>query len=263
MNEEIPIDKNSEIKGWKNGVFVITLFLLIAIMIGISDSYLNNKTINNLSQNYKTLKSEYNIVTLNVKKLEKEKKELKHKISTCNKDSLVNVSREDLNAFLMKYYKKTSKRSKEIMLNEIFIQSEKYDINPLILFAIPHVESSYRPWIKHKMVRVKVQLSRKSKKTKEITTQAIGSCGVIWEFWKYKLIDAGIAEVKSDLFDPAINIRAMAFIFDYNRNLPLLKGETSKDKSAALRYFGITGDRAYYQKIDKFIGSLVNKKIYE
>lgn len=167
--------------------------------------------------------------------------------------SLVDVSRVDLTQNIMKHYPKVSKRAKQEIINTVFEESAKYSINPLILYSLLHVESSMRPWIRHSTVTVVVH-------GKKVTTNAIGLGGVIFEFWKDKLIKADILESKSDLYDPIVNIKATAFIYNELYKRKLLKGTKYRDISAMRRYFGGNFE-SYSERIKSKISEITFSKI--
>jgi len=182
---------------------------------------------------------------------------------------ILTVSKKTLIKHAIMHYKDISLEKKKEILNEIFKVAKEYDINPIIIYSIIDVESDMRFWIKHPPVRVKVPLDANKTKFKTIKTQAIGLGGVIWEIWKYDLQREEIAQVKSDLYDPKINIRAIAYIYDTYRKLPLLKGTDSKAQSALLRYYGIMMNKdgkvnqSYYQKISKSIFSIIQYSLFQ
>ena len=96
---------------------------------------------------------------------------------------------------------------------------------------------------------------------KKLKIRAVGLGGVVWEWWGDKLKEAGIAEVRSDLFLPDVNIRAAAFVLNEMSKRELLKGTKSKDESMLRRYFG-GNYKAYSDKIDKKVMSIVRPNLY-
>ena len=140
------------------------------------------------------------------------------------------------------------------IVQTIIEEAQRYGINPMILYSICYVESSFRFWLEHDGVKIPV-------KGKEVNTKAVGLTGVIWEYWEEPLKTAGIAETKGDLFDPVINIKASAFIYNENFNKELLKGAKTRDESALLRYFG-GNFPSYIHKIDTKMASLVRPTLF-
>ncbi len=160
----------------------------------------------------------------------------------------------DLLKDMNKMYPHLSTNVKKIIVKTILIESKKYNINPLIIYSLIHTESSMRPWINHKRVLIKIDGKKKY-------IQAVGLGGIVWEWWGKKLKDAEIAEVRSDLFNPEINIKAVVFVYNKLYNKQKLKNAKSQDESAMIRYFG-GGYKSYFQKIDKKIAQLVSTKLY-
>lgn len=147
-----------------------------------------------------------------------------------------------------------SSNTRTKIVQTIIEEAQRYEVNPMILYSICYVESSFRFWLEHDGVKIPV-------KGKEVKTKAVGLTGVIWEYWEEPLKTAGIAETKGDLFDPVINIKASAFIYNENFNKELLKGAKTRDESALLRYFG-GNFPSYLQKIDAKIASLVRPTLF-
>ena len=178
------------------------------------------------------------------------------------KDPLLVVDSKVLARHMFRNYKDVSVAKKKIILQAIFKSAHKYNINPLILYSIADIESDMRFWIKHANVYVNVT---KNGKKRRIKTAAVGLCGVIWEIWGERLREHGIAEVKSDLYDPAVNIEAAAFIIDYNRKLPIVKGAKSKIESALLRYYGVIPGQKneYFNKVKNVIFSIVYSELFK
>jgi soluble lytic murein transglycosylase-like protein len=154
----------------------------------------------------------------------------------------------------MKQYPQLSNKMKIQIVNTIFEEAERYNLNPLILYAICHVESSFRPWYEHSLVSILVN-------GKTIKTRAVGLCGIMWEEHKQELIDSGIADSRSDLFDPVINIKASALILNQYSKQELLKGSEFRDESALLRYFG-GNYPSYVQKIENKMMEVIRLDVY-
>ncbi|MGA8264548.1 MAG: hypothetical protein WB779_08920 [Ignavibacteriaceae bacterium] len=130
--------------------------------------------------------------------------------------------------------------------------SEKYHLPIILLYAIFKVESDYMYWINHPEVNVRVHRKR-------IITNAIGLGGVMWCFWGDSLIAHHIAETKSDLYLPDVNVMASAYILrtlinDEALNNPRLS-KTNILNNVIRRYYG-EYDRTYYKKMQKFISEL-------
>lgn len=177
-------------------------------------------------------------------------------------DPLLVVNSKLLAKHMFRNYRDVSVSKKKDILQAIFKAAQKYNINPLILYSIADIESDMRFWINHANVYVNVT---KNGKKRRIKTAAIGLCGVIWEIWEERLKKEGIAEVKSDLYDPVVNVEAAAYIINYNRKLPIVRGAKSKIESALLRYYGvIPGQKnAYFNKVKNVIFSIVYSELFE
>ena len=176
-------------------------------------------------------------------------------------DPLLVVNSKLLAKHMFRNYKDVSAAKKKVILQAIFKSAQKYNINPLILYSIADIESDMRFWIKHANVYVNIT---KNGKKRRIKTAAIGLCGVIWEIWEERLKKHKIAEVKSDLYDPVVNIEAAAYIIDYNRKLPIVKGAKSKIESALLRYYGVIPGQKneYFNKVKNVVFSIVYSELF-
>lgn len=168
--------------------------------------------------------------------------------------SFVLVNKSVLLEDLRVNFPNISNTTRTKIVQTIVEEAQRYGVNPMILYSICYVESSFRFWLEHDDVKIPV-------KGKEVKTKAVGLTGVIWEYWEEPLKIAGIAETKGDLFDPLINIKASAFIYNENFNKELLKGAKTRDESALLRYFG-GNFPSYVQKIDAKMASLVRPTLF-
>jgi len=168
--------------------------------------------------------------------------------------SLVYVSKIELLEDLQRNYAETSMKTKLLILETIISESEKYGMNPLILYSLCYVESSFRHWLEHDTATI-------NKNGKPVKIRAVGLTGVVWEWWGDKLKDAGIAETRGDLFDPVTNIKAGAFVYNEMYHMEMHKSAKFKDESALLRYFG--GDYiAYLNRIDAKIATFVRPNLF-
>ena len=168
--------------------------------------------------------------------------------------SFIELYKEDLQKDLDCNYPNVSTRNKKLILETIMEEADKYDINPLILYSICYAESSFRPYIEHPQTIIE-------KDGKKISVRAVGLMGVVWEWWSVQLVENKIAEVHSDLFDPVINIKAGAFVYNELYKKELHKVAKSRDESALLWYFG--GPYLdYLHKIDTKISTFVRPKLY-
>lgn len=166
----------------------------------------------------------------------------------------INITKQDLEKDIFSNYSDVPKRTKQEILNTIESTSKEFGINPLILYALLHTESSMRPYAKH----VECTVSVNGKKTK---VQALGIAAIIPELWEEKLISANIIETRSDLLDPILAIRACGYILSHNYKLPMHKNATSRDGSALLHYFG-ADNNSYFEKINAKVASIALKGLY-
>jgi len=178
--------------------------------------------------------------------------------------SLVGITKDDLKDYLYSHYNFLSNKSKMRIYDAILKYSKKYNISPIILFAVLHTESSMRFWIKHSRVYVSVPINQSKTRFVKIHTRAIGLGGVIWEMWKWDLIKAKIATTKSDLYNIDTNVEATAFILKTLREKPILKGVKTPMESAIIRYYGVIPKNPtyYLDKVNNFIGNLLSIKLY-
>lgn len=168
--------------------------------------------------------------------------------------SYIKITKQDLEIDIASNYSDVPKRTKQEILNTIESTSKEFGINPLILYALLHTESSMRPYAKH----VECTVSVNGKKTK---VQALGIAAIIPELWEEKLISANIIETRSDLLDPILAIRACGYILAHNYKLPMHKNATSRDGSALLHYFG-ADNNSYFEKINAKVASIALKGLY-
>lgn len=166
----------------------------------------------------------------------------------------INITKQDLEIDIFSNYSDVPKRTKQEILNTIESTSKEFGINPLILYALLHTESSMRPYAKH----VECTVSVNGKKTK---VQALGIAAIIPELWEEKLISANIIETRSDLLDPILAIKACGYILAHNYKLPMHKNATSRDGSALLHYFGASNN-SYFEKINAKVASIALKGLY-
>lgn len=169
--------------------------------------------------------------------------------------SFVAVYEDDLIEDMKRNYPNISIKTKAEIIKAILDESKRYDINPLILYSICHVESSFQHWIEHSSTTIEIE-------GKKRIVRAVGLGGIIWEWWGTQLKDAGIAEVRSDLFNPVTNIKATAYIYNEHYKMPKLKGADTHSESALLRHFG-GNFPTYFQKIDTKIAEFVKPNLYK
>jgi len=169
--------------------------------------------------------------------------------------SLVYVSKIELLEDLQKNYPEVSMKTKLLILETIISESEKYGMNPLILYSMCYVESSFRHWLEHETATIQ-------KNGKPHKVKAVGLTGVIFEIHKEDLIEANIIEKRGDLFFPDVNIKAGAFILNKYTNMDKLKGAKTQTESGLLRYYG-GNFVSYTDKIKFKISDLIKDSYFK
>jgi hypothetical protein len=92
---------------------------------------------------------------------------------------------------------------------------------PIILvYTIIRIESDCHYWWEHPIVTLQ------SGKNKGLTVRCVGLCGIQWEQWDSLLVQTGIAEQRSDLFQMKENILASYFII--NEGIKIHKNDIHK-----------------------------------
>lgn len=166
----------------------------------------------------------------------------------------IKVDKKDLESDIMSNYFDIPNRTKREILDTIETVATEFNINPLILYALLHTESSMKPHAIHNDIIIELN-------DKKVKTKALGIAAIVPELWEDKLLEAKIISVRSDLLDPILAIRAAGFILNHNYNLPQHKNATSRDGSALLHYFGAPNG-VYFDKINSKITSLTLKGLY-
>ncbi len=135
--------------------------------------------------------------------------------------------------------------------------SQEYRLPIILMHAIFKVESDYRYWIKHPRVRVTVH-------GRKISSYAIGLGGVMWCFWGDSLKANHIAETKSDLYLPDVNVMASGYILrtlinEEAQNNPQLS-KFNILNNVIRRYYGEYNE-SYKKKMQKFTSELWMKQV--
>jgi hypothetical protein len=231
-----------------NAIMVVCILVLLAVVASLFN-FTQMQKVENI--NLKNTISRKNSVETS---LRSEMETLETKVKDARSASLVQFTAEDLRHDIKIMYPALSKRVKKNIVDTILQESSKYNINPLILYSLLHTESSMRPWIEHKRILINIKHRKKY-------IRAVGLGGVVWEWWGDALKKEKIAEVRSDLFDAEVNIRAVAYIYNVFYNRKKHKNATTQDESAMIRYFG-GGYKSYFERIDKKIAQLIGQKMY-
>ena len=145
-----------------------------------------------------------------------------------------------------------SNRTSNIIQTSMQEAAGKYKLPIILMHAIFKVESDYMYWVNHPTVRVMVNGRR-------IITNAIGLGGIMWCFWGDSLKANGIAETKSDLYMPDVNVMASAYVLrtlinDVAKNYPRLTKKNILSKVIKL-YYGAYS-RTYLRKMQRFTSKL-------
>lgn len=168
--------------------------------------------------------------------------------------SFVSVTETAIMQDLKDNYPELSMKTKVKIIKAIMEESARYSINPLLLYAVCHVESSFRPWLEHELRVITVN-------GKQIKARCVGLMGISWENHKDLLRTSGIVESRGDLFDPVNNIKAGALILNEYFQMDMLKGAKTKDESALLRYFG-GNFPVYVQRVEAKMFDVIRPGLY-
>jgi len=242
---------------------VIGSIIAASVVLG-GGAVLGSKYLNKSQKEFKVLKTklhkrETNLVNIHAEneKLKKDILSLKTKIKDLNswkdKKSFVIINRGLLEANL-KLYTKLSPSIQKIIIDNVIETANKYNINPIILYSLLHVESTMRFHIEHAKVLIRINNKKKY-------VRAVGLGGIVWEWWGDALKKEGIAQTRSDLFLPGANIKAVGYVLNEMYKKPILKGCKSKDESMLRRFFG-GNFKNYSDKIDAKVMSIVKPNLY-
>jgi len=194
----------------------------------------------------------YNIAYNNTKPKIKTVKQIVTKTVYKNKKGVIlNITYKNLAQDLVSNYNFLSKNQQVQILSAIKKASEKYNINPLVIYSLISVESSFRFYIQSPK---RLVVGSDGKKHYD---RAIGLCSIIFSIWGDSLKKAKILSTKSELYEIEPNIIAGSCILKVLRDR--YKGDMIKALEA---YFGKSNYAKIYQhKIRAKIGSLIEKEI--
>lgn len=183
-------------------------------------------------------------------------------VKQLNGSSFIVVSKQALLNDMEKRFPYISKPVANEIIDTVMSESKKYNINPLMLYSMGTVESTQRFWIEHSQCRILVPRDD-GKGTKYVFAKAVGWGGVMWEQHKVFLMKKGIAQTRSDLFIPSVNIKATAAIYNMYFELDKKPQARTQEESAQLRYFGGCF-KSYADRIHKqegiVISSIIDRK---
>ena len=195
-----------------------------------------------------------NIITKQNKQIVKTKtiKCIVPKIVYRNKQGVIlNITYKTLAKDLATNYNFLSKNQQVQILNAIKKANKIYGINPLVIYSLISIESSFRFYTQSPK---RLVINSDGKKQYD---KAIGLCSIIYSIWGKQLKKVKILSTKTELYDIEPNIMAGSYILKVlqDRN----KGNTIK---ALESYFGKSNYAKIYQKkIKAKIGSLIEKEI--
>ena len=169
-----------------------------------------------------------------------------------NKQGIIlDITYNTLAKDLVNNYGFLSKNQQVQILNAIKKASKVYNINPLIIYSLISVESSFRFYIQSPK---RLILNSEGKKQYD---RAIGLCSIIYSIWGKQLKKAKILSTKTELYEIEPNIISGSYIIKVLKDR--YKGNTIKALEA---YFGKSNYAKIYQKkIRAKIGSLIEKEM--
>ena len=170
------------------------------------------------------------------------------------KGVLLSVVLKDLQKDLQTNYSFLSHNQQLEILSSIIESSNRFKINPIIVYSLVSVESSFRFYIRSPE---RLVVGSDGKKHKD---RAIGLTSIIYSIWGKALKENNIISTKTELYQIKPNILAGTFI------LSVLKKRYKGDIDKALKaYFGLNSKYAstYLRKIKNKFGSLAYNKIKE
>ena len=170
------------------------------------------------------------------------------------KGVLLSVVLKDLQKDLQTNYSFLSQNQQQEILSAIIESSNRFKINPLVVYSLISVESSFRFYIRSPE---RIVVGSDGKKHKD---RAIGLTSIVYSIWNKPLKENNIISTKTELYQIKPNILAGTFI------LSVLKKRYKSDIDKALKaYFGLNSKYAstYLRKIKNKFGSLAYNKIEE
>lgn len=176
-------------------------------------------------------------------------------VPTAQEGVIVSLTMADMYEDLSTRYPHISASNKALIMEAIAKISDKHQLNPLIVYSLIAVESSFRWWIEHPLVSVQ------DSNGKSVKTKAIGLGGIVYEIWGKELVEAKIIESKSDLYSIDKNIYSIGYIYSKLKAMQLHPKANNPIESGLIRYFG-GGYRSYFDKIDSNIASMFSNKLY-
>ncbi len=167
------------------------------------------------------------------------------------KGVILNITYKTLAKDLATNYNFLSKNQQIQILNAIKKANKIYGINPLVIYSLISIESSFRFYTQSPK---RLVINSDGKKQYD---KAIGLCSIIYSIWGKQLKKVKILSTKTELYDIESNILAGSYI------LRVLKDRNKGNIIKALEaYFGKSNYAKIYQKkIRAKIGYLVEKEI--
>lgn len=230
----------------KGSSFSGQIVVFILVIVSATLVWYTSETVNNFVDENRELKQENSRLKQQLKSPQVVEVEIP---SNCENKELEIIALD-----LDESYPHLTQDQKEQIYMGIVEASNLYNIHPMILYSLLHVESSMRFWIEHPTSTIEIN-------GKKVKAQAVGLGGVMWEWWSDLLKEKNIAQKRSELFLIQTNIMASATIYNELYMRPMHPKAHNKDESAMIRYFG-GGYRSYFEKIDTHIAKLYKKSLY-
>nr|DAK25824.1 MAG TPA: hypothetical protein [Caudoviricetes sp.]DAX61710.1 MAG TPA: hypothetical protein [Caudoviricetes sp.] len=206
-------------------LFGIIIGLVIVVFFNVYDSR-NKEKISSLENIIKFNQEQFLEYDKRIEEQVKIIKSLKNDLD--NKESIDDYFSKTMKNSINNFENISDTQKKKIIDN-IFKFSEKYNINPVLVYAIIETESSFRPYLEHK--RTYIPSLKKH-------IQAVGLGGIVWEFWKEDLKNNKIAYSRQDLFEIENNVEAICYILDVYRNYEKLPQAKNITESMLMRFYG-------------------------
>ena len=168
------------------------------------------------------------------------------------KDVIINITYGTLRNDLKNHYSFLTDNQINTILNAIKTASIKYKINPLLIYSLISVESSFRFWIESPRRLVIGSDARKH------YDNARGLMSIMPSIWLKELRANKVIKKTSQLYQIRPNIMSGTYILS-----TLIKRYKGNAIKALESYFGKSAyARIYQHKIRSKIGSLLEKQIF-
>ena len=143
----------------------------------------------------------------------------------------------NIESYIMKINSKVYPELASLIAKSIESASVEFKVDPIIILAIIHQESTFYPFA----------IS---------SAECVGLMQVHLKIWKKTLIENNLIKNEFDLYNPKINIRCGTYILNH-----YLEIEDGDYRKALQRYYGVKSGSEYYNKISGKVFNYI--KIYE